>query len=289
MDHKDPAEAAERKQVVAGFFERASATYGHVGPDFFSYFGRKLVEHAALPLNARVLDVATGRGAVLFPAAETVGREGYVTGIDLAEGMVKETAHEAAQRGLLNVDICQMDAEHLDFPDSFFEAVLCGLGIFFFPQVELALAEFRRTLQPGGRMAVTTWGDQFDQRWDWFGNLVVKYLPPPPQAAQRPASSAGPDFSTPEGMEKIVKAAGFREIQVISEIVDFTYATKEEWWESLWSHAARPTLERIESTGGSEKLAQFKAECFEQMGTGIGSEGFQRSYHVLYTLAIKPF
>lgn len=288
MNQNDPSEALEKKQTVAGFFHRASATYGHVGPNFFSYFGRKLVEQAALPLNARVLDVASGRGAVLFPAAEAVGPKGSVTGIDFAEGMVRETAREVHQRGLPNVKVCQMDAEHLDFSDAAFDAVLCGLAIFFFPQVERALIEFHRTLRPGGRIAVTTWGDQFDKRWDWFNTLVAKYLPPPPQEAAKPASPEGPNFGTPDGMEKLIGAAGFTEIQVVSEMADFTFATKEEWWESLWSHGSRAALERIENTGGSAKLAQFKTDCFDQINAENDFENFQRSYHVLYTLAVKP-
>lgn len=289
MNLKDPSEAIERKQAVAGVFHRASATYDHVGPGFFSHFGRKLVEHAALPRHARVLDVATGRGAVLFPAAEAVGTKGPEIGIDFAEGMAKETAREVAQRGLSNTEVRQMDAEHLDFPDESFDAILCGFAIFFFPQLERALAEFRRTLRPGGRIAVTTWGDLFEKEWEWFDKLVEKYLPPKSQEDRKSNASDGPDFATPKGMEKILEAAGFTEIQVISEIADFTYATKEEWWESLWSHGGRANLERIEKTSGKEALAQFKAECLEQIDAKESSQGFQRSFHVLYTIAVNPY
>jgi len=288
MNQKDPAEAAERKQALAGVFHRASSTYDHIGPNVFAYFGRKLVEHAALPLHARVLDVASGRGAVLFPAAEAVGPQGSVLGIDLAEGMAKETAHEAAQRGLSNVVVRQMDAEHLDFQDSSFDAILCGFALFFFPQLEHTLAEFHRTLKPGGRIALTTWGNQFAKDWEWFEKLIEKYLPPKAKDEQMSNSSAKPEFDKPEGMEILIKAAGFTNIQVLSETADFTYATREEWWESLWSHGARAPLERIEKTGGPQALAQFKAECLEQISARDGSQDFQRSFHVLYTLAVKP-
>ncbi|HLO17418.1 MAG TPA: methyltransferase domain-containing protein [Anaerolineales bacterium] len=288
MDQNDPSEAMERKQAIAGVFHRASATYDHVGPSFFAYFGRKLVEHAALPLGARVLDVASGRGAVLFPAAEAVGRNGSVVGIDFAEGMAKETTQEAARRGLSHVQVRQMDAEHLDFPDSSFDAVLCGFAIFFFPQLERALGEFHRTLKPGGRIAVSTWGNLFDKDWEWFDALIEKYLPPKSQETQTSGPSDRPDFDKPEGMEKIMKAAGFTGIQVLSEIADFTYAAKEEWWESLWSHGGRASLERIEKNGGHEALAQFKTESLEQISARKDSKGFQQSFHVLYTLAAKP-
>lgn len=287
MNPGDPSEASKQKQSTAGTFQRASQTYDRVGPNFFSYFGRKLVKQAALPLNAHVLDVATGRGAVLFPAVEAVGAKGSVIGIDLAEGMVQETAREVSQRGLLNVEVRQMDAEHLDFPEASFDAVLCGFAIFFFPQAEYALTEFRRVLKPGGRLAITTWGNQFDKRWEWFYQLAETYLPPPSTAKQQ-ASAPQSIFNTPEGMEKMIKAAGLVDIRVISEAAEFTYATKEDWWRSQWSHGSRAKLERIEKTVGAEGFAQFKAECFEKMVVAQGDKGFQRTFHVLYTLAVKP-
>ena len=288
MNQNDPSEAMERKQAVAGIFHRASSTYDHVGPSFFSYFGRKLVEHAALPRNARVLDVASGRGAVLFPAAEAVGPNGSVVGIDFAEGMAKETAREAAQRGLSNVEVRQMDAEHLDFLDASFDASLCGFALFFFPQLERALAEFYRVLKPGGPIAVSTWGDQFNSDWEWFDQLLKKCLPPKSQQDQASDASNEPEFDKPEGMEKILKAAGFTDIRVLSEVANFTYTTSEEWWESLWSHGGRASLERIEKTCGTEALEQFKAESLEQIIARKGSTDLQRSFHVLYTLAVKP-
>ncbi len=77
-DPEDP-EITEQKRETAGVFSRGAATYDRVGPAFFSHFGRRLVELAQIPSGARVLDIATGRGAVLFPAAEAVGPQGQVT------------------------------------------------------------------------------------------------------------------------------------------------------------------------------------------------------------------
>lgn len=81
------------------------------------------------------------------------------------------------------------------------------------------------------------------------------------------------------------KAAGFRDIRAVSEIAEFSYATSEEWWDSLWSHGFRGPLERIEKTGGAEALAQYKAECLTQMDAVKGSQNIQQSFQVLYTVA----
>jgi O-methyltransferase / aklanonic acid methyltransferase len=53
------------------------------GPDYWDYFGVRLVECAAFQLGAKVLDVGCGTGSSLFPAAERTGARGYVIGIDI--------------------------------------------------------------------------------------------------------------------------------------------------------------------------------------------------------------
>ena len=53
------------------------------GPDYWDYFGARLVEHAAVVPGARVLDLGCGAGSSLFPAAAKTGARGCVTGIDI--------------------------------------------------------------------------------------------------------------------------------------------------------------------------------------------------------------
>ena len=56
------------------------------GPDYWDYFGVRLVEHAAIPPGATVLDVGCGTGSSLFPTAEKTGASGYAIGIDICPG-----------------------------------------------------------------------------------------------------------------------------------------------------------------------------------------------------------
>ena len=70
---------------------------------------------AKLLAGTNVLDVAAGRGALLFPAAAKVGANGYVTGIDFSPDMVRETAKDIESRKLNHAEIRQMDAEQMNF------------------------------------------------------------------------------------------------------------------------------------------------------------------------------
>jgi ubiquinone/menaquinone biosynthesis C-methylase UbiE len=115
-----------------------------------------LLESVHLRLGARLLDVATGPGAL---AAEAANQGARPVGIDLSQQMI-----ELAQRLHPDIDFREADVEHLPFPDCTFDAVVCAFGLGHFPKPELAAAECVRTLSPGGRIGFAWWDDPSRQR-----------------------------------------------------------------------------------------------------------------------------
>jgi len=291
MSQNESSEIEQRKKRVSGTFDGAASTFDRVGPRFFSHFGRRLVEIAQIPRGSKVLDVATGRGALLFPVAESVEEQGIVIGIDLSEKMVQETSKELVYKKIPpNVEVRQMDAEHLQFPDEAFDYVLCGFGIFFFPQLDQAMAEFRRVLRPSGHICVSTFDKLFDKEWRWFDDLVEKYLPPEPGGSQPNESNSDPQpvFDTPEGLKAIMNKAGFENIQIYTETAEFVYTTDEEFWSTLWSHGSRRTLEEIEQETGTDGLKNFKLDVFKTMSALKQPDGLHQLIPVHICLATKP-
>ena len=289
MDNKESSDVTEGKHEVAGIFGRAAPTYDRVGPRFFSHFGRRLVTLAQIPGGAKVLDVATGRGAVLFSAADVVGPQGFVVGIDLSEMMIQENWEEIKRLGMQNVKAHRMDAEYLELPDESFDCVLCSFAIFFFPQLDRALSEMRRVLKPNGQIAVTTWASTRDEQWKWFEELTETYLPSEsePEQTSDPQSTSKPIFNTPEGLEAILASAGFVNIRVVSESREFIYADEEEWWSTLWSHGMRADLEAIEEKTGQDGLKRFQKDAFEKVQMIKQPDGIHQLFSVLFGLAFK--
>jgi SAM-dependent methyltransferase len=231
-----------RKTQTKALFNTVSPDYDS-GQGRFAHFGRRLVEVANINAGAHVLDIASGRGAVLFPAAERVGVGGKVVGIDLADAMVHATSEEAASRGL-KVRVNVMDAEELTFPDESFDCVTCGFGIMFFPDQDRGLAQMRRVLKPGGCLAISTW--RVSQTDELHPVLDAIGIPP----------SRNPGWITePDILDALIRRNGFTGISVTTDSKDFHYADAEEVWQQGRGTGMRRILDTLDATQKTHALS----------------------------------
>lgn len=229
-----------KKERIADLYHRVSALYGNIGPNYYAYAGQRMVEHIGIIEGATVLDVASGRGANLFPASLKVGPQGRITGIDLAEGMMRETGAEIERRGLHNAFMLQMDAEHLTFPDASLDYVLCNFAIFLFPHLEQVLSEFFRVLRPGGKLGITV-AQNLDSITKWYGQHITEYA----ARYQFSIRAGGGKGSNYVELPHYLEQAGFSNVQVRKEQVDFDYTNAQEWWDARWTHGPRYALEHM--------------------------------------------
>ena len=98
-----------------------------------------------------VLDVATGTGEAAAMSIPIVGNTGFVVGADISLEMVTSARLrlDAPYFGPVNAD-----GQSLPFRDGAFDAVVCQLGIQFFPDPAACLSEFRRVVRADGMVAV---------------------------------------------------------------------------------------------------------------------------------------
>jgi arsenite methyltransferase len=102
----------------------------------------------------RVLDVGSGAGTDSLVAAQMVGPEGHVTGIDMTPEMLSRARRAAEEMQLDNVEFLEAEAERLPFPDESFDVVLSNGVIDLIPDKDAVFSELFRVLRPGGRIQV---------------------------------------------------------------------------------------------------------------------------------------
>jgi ubiquinone/menaquinone biosynthesis C-methylase UbiE len=166
------------KARVASAYNRAADFYDHAGNAFWERFGSQTVERLQLPGGDQILDLCCGSGASALPAAQAVGPGGRVVGVDLADELLRLAREKAAARDLTNVEFRQGDVMALDFPRASFDAVICVFGVFFIPDMAAAMGEMWSFVRPGGRLAITTWGQGlFEPANDAFWRAVQSVRP----------------------------------------------------------------------------------------------------------------
>lgn len=140
------AEELAFKDEAAAEYDRA---FAHVTAHFMPF----LLRAAHVAPGMHVLDIATGTGLSAEAALAAVGPTGHVMAGDVSPAMAEKARERLGKAP--NASVSVEDGQALSFADSSFDAVLCNLGLMFFPDPVRGLSEFRRVLRPGGRVAVS--------------------------------------------------------------------------------------------------------------------------------------
>jgi ubiquinone/menaquinone biosynthesis C-methylase UbiE len=254
---------------VVAVYDAAAATYNRIGPSFFLHFGERIATAAGIGPGSHVLDVATGTGAALVPAAREAGSAGRVVGIDLSPGMVARARSEVQAAGLGNSHVLVADAAHLPVAGGSFDCVLCSFAIFLFPNLASVLSECHRVLRPSGIIGLVYSAGE-DQNWSWYEQLIAKY---------KPAVILGTERYRPEDVEAALQRQGFDNVSTTIEAHQLVFSTASEFWGWSWSHGDRAVLGSL--TGDR---AGFERELHDEIGQRAGEDGL--AYHVLAAMTL---
>ena len=107
---------------------------------------------AAIRTGETVLDIGSGAGMDLLLAARRVGPAGQAIGVDMTDEMIERARGAARAVGLSHVEIRKGDACSLPAADASVDVVISNGVLNLVPEKELAFAEIRRALKPGGRL-----------------------------------------------------------------------------------------------------------------------------------------
>ncbi len=107
-----------------------------------------------LAAGERVLDLGSGAGTDSLIAAQMVGQDGRITGIDMTAAMLDKARAAAAEMEATNVEFIEAEAEQLPFTDQSFDVVISNGVIDLIPDKDAVFADVFRVLAPGGRIQI---------------------------------------------------------------------------------------------------------------------------------------
>lgn len=137
------------------------------------------------------------------------------------------------QKDLPEAEVLLMDAEVMSFADRTFDALFCGFGVMFFPNVEQALSEFFRVLKPSGTLAISTWGAKDPKAVRLAEAFKSHGIDPKVQLHS---------FDKETFIVEKLQEAGFKDIASTRVKLTCNYESFEEWFSTLWTHASRAVL-----------------------------------------------
>jgi len=147
----------EKAKRVAGVFTSVASKYD-VMNDLMSVGLHRLWKRFAVGVSGvregqRVLDVAGGSADLSRLFLKKVGRNGQVVLTDINNAMLRVGRDRLLDEGIAT-PTAQCDAEHLPFPDNYFDCVSIAFGLRNVTHKDAALREMHRVIRPGGRVIV---------------------------------------------------------------------------------------------------------------------------------------
>jgi demethylmenaquinone methyltransferase/2-methoxy-6-polyprenyl-1,4-benzoquinol methylase len=199
--------------AVRSMFDRISPVYDAMNRTMsmgLDQRWRRATVAAVVRPGDRVLDACCGTGDLALAARDAGGT---VTGLDFSERML-----ERARRKSAEVEWLQGDALALPFSDGSFDAATVGFGVRNLDDLERGLAELRRVLRPGGRLAILEITrprgplTPFYRLWfDGFVPLLGKLLPGGSAYTYLPASVRR--FPGPDELASLLRETGFDDVR----------------------------------------------------------------------------
>lgn len=207
--HELPGSASAAQQSLNEYWSRWAPEYEAHQRQRLEQDGEaqawKRVWAEALPQQpTRVLDAGTGSGHAALLIAE-LGH--HVTGIDLAEGMLAQARRKTVgteTAGTGSPEFLLGDATAPDFADGSFGAITARYVLWTLRQPEVALANWRRLLRPGGKLVVV---DAL-----WFPNGIDGHGLDShgPEATEHPTPDSAQDSTTQKSHDDDARSAHFR-------------------------------------------------------------------------------
>jgi SAM-dependent methyltransferase len=257
----------EVAEAIAPTFERRRAEF----EEFCAPVRQWMLRELAPGEGDIVLELAAGVGETGFDAAALVGERGRLISTELSPAMLDAARRRGAAHGVHNVEYRVVDAERIELDDDSVDGVLCRFG-YMLMDPEAALAETRRVLRPGGRLALAVWGDIERNLWVSivaFSLVERGHIPPP-----EPPPAPGPfNLASAERITELLRGAGFA--QVRTEEVPLRLAVPDvDQYMALIADIAGPIALALRDLSEADR-AEIHAEVEDSLGRFTAGDGYE--------------
>ncbi len=274
-------ELNDYKQRVADSYDRRSQTYDN--SEWHVQICHRLLEYSQVSAGQTVLDIGTGTGHLAIAAAQIVGDQGQVIGIDISAGMLEQAQRKVNALGLGNVEFQLADAEVLDYPVNHFDHILCANTFPWMEDKEATLRLWHRFLNPGGRIGIHTPADTA-----YVGAVILRKV----FAKYGVSLEASNRIGSIQQCQDLFLNAGFEAVEIKTE-QHGSYTTLEKataTWEGV---VVRPSSTSLKVLGNglsqlsSAQLAQAKVEFDAELESLQTEERIWDDLTTLYVLGRK--
>jgi SAM-dependent methyltransferase len=160
---------------------------------------------ASLNEGETVLDLGSGAGFDCFLAANKVGKEGKVIGVDMTPEMIEKARENARKVNSANVEFRLGEIENLPVADNSVDVVISNCVINLSTEKRRVFSEAFRVLKPGGRLMISD-VVLLKELLDVFKNSVDAYVHCLSGAILK------------DDYLRTIKAAGFQDVKIMDEI-----------------------------------------------------------------------
>ncbi len=174
-------EEKEKADLVGDVFDSVSQNYDLMN-DLMSFGIHRLwkkiaVETSGLRDNFKVLDLAGGTGDMVKLMRSKISNQGSIILSDINWSMLKEGRDRLIDQGIEDVQIAQIDAQHLPFKENTFDLVTMAFGLRNVTNKQAALESILSSLKPGGKLMVLEFSrptnEIFRELYDLFSFEVI--------------------------------------------------------------------------------------------------------------------
>jgi ubiquinone/menaquinone biosynthesis C-methylase UbiE len=207
--------------------ENAAESYErYFVPPFYAPEAQYIIELAALGAGEHVLDLACGTGIVARCAANKVGANGMVVGLDRNESMLAVARRASVDIISPPIKWQRGEAHNTPFPDSTFDIVFCQQGLHFFPDRSAALRETYRVLAPNGRLVLSSMRpNKHNPEYDLLADVLEQHAGP--DAGMMVRSTFLP--LSINDLRALIKNSGFQNVRILIGIGPVRYPSVNEF------------------------------------------------------------